>query len=89
MNEPCQLELFAHDALDAIDRRLPRGDWVTVSDVASAFNYSVTVVYSWMDEGLVVVFRGTDNGSHKIFRPSVMAFARKRLGIVEKQKKEE
>jgi hypothetical protein len=95
MTNPIQLSLFQDSkpetALEAIERRLPRKDWIPVSDVATAFDRSVATVYNWIEEGLVTDF---DSGSCKrsaylIYRPSVIALAKSRLGIEPQPKKGE
>jgi hypothetical protein len=68
--------------LETIDAKLPRRDWISVSDVAIAANVSVTLVYAWIDEGLVQsVNVGATKSYHRIFRPSVIKFYQSRLGI--------
>lgn len=95
MSDPIQLSLFPEShpesALEAIERRLPKRDWVSVSDVAGAFDRSVATVYNWIEEGLVTDF---DSGScqrsaYLIYRPSVIALAKSRLGIEPQPKKGE
>jgi hypothetical protein len=78
-----QLELFAQQAFENIERRLPKSDWLSVAEVACAFDRSVTVVYAWIEQGSILNFRGSDSGANQIFRPSVIAFAKQRLGITD------
>lgn len=79
-------ELFPRDEynsmLEAIDGRLPKRDLVTVSQVAKACWISVTVVYSWIDAGLIEAAPiGATKNYYSIFRKSVIDFYRKRLGL--------
>ncbi|MFH0878573.1 MAG: helix-turn-helix domain-containing protein [Lentisphaerota bacterium] len=77
-------------AFDLIESKLPKSDWIKVSDVATAFNLSVAAIYNWIEEGHITSFNsGTpDRASHMIFRQSVLFFAKQRLGIVETKKEE-
>jgi hypothetical protein len=83
-----QLDLIPRDppknVMEAIERKLPRADWVSVSDVAISINVSVTTVYSWLDEGLIQHVNASANKDrqyYRIYRPSVIAFFKARLGI--------
>lgn len=85
-----QLELFPEgepdSALAAIERRLPKAEWLRVSDVALAFDRCVNTIYGWCDQGLFTVMKcpSTENPSrpiYSIFRPSVIRYAKVCLGI--------
>ena len=41
----------AGDTLQAVARRLPQSEFVTVADVAAALGIRVEAVYAWIDEG--------------------------------------
>ena len=86
MNGAVQLDLLPpvppKDIMALIEAKLPKSDWVTVSNVALAGNISVGLVYAWIEEGLIeAVNVGVPGRSYyKIYRPTVIAFYHKRLG---------
>jgi hypothetical protein len=85
MTHTRQPELFARESaatlLAAVCARLPNSELVSVSDVATACNVSVTLVYTWIEEGLVhAVNLGSESKTYwKVFRPSVVDFWTRRL----------
>ena len=68
---------------DWIDRRLPRADFVSVSDVAAAFNVAANTVLGWIeagefqrggDEPAVINIATKTKPRYRIARPKVIAF---------------
>jgi excisionase family DNA binding protein len=67
--------------LDYFISRLPRGDFLTVSDVAVALNVSADAVYGWIEAGEVRSVKwGLQKAFYKIYRPSLIEFLRGRIG---------
>ena len=82
-----QQELFLpeklnEDFLEYIIDRLPRTNLLDVADVATAFDVSNGLIYAWIDEGHLRTFNeGSKNRRRlRIWRPSVLEFADKRMG---------
>lgn len=78
-----QTDLFAQSASieQTVSRRLPLGDFLLVSDVASALNITRTKVLELMEQGLIKA-ANLNIGSnrrpfYKITRASVIAYARR------------
>jgi len=82
-----QLDLIPREVpktlLASLEAKLPQREHISVSDVAIAANVSVTLVYAWIEEGLIEAVNIGTGGKNfwKVYRPSVVAFYRKRLGM--------
>lgn len=83
MARPIQTDLFAQtESIEqTVARRLPGGDLLLVSDVASALNVTRTKVIELMEQGLIKganLNLGSDRRPfYKITRASVVAYARR------------
>ena len=83
MPRPIQTDLFAQtESIEqTVARRLPGGDLLLVSDVASALNVTRTKVIELMDQGLIKganLNLGSDRRPfYKITRAFVVAYARR------------
>jgi hypothetical protein len=75
-----------------IDGRLPRGDYVSVSDVASAFDVCCNTVCAWIEAGefhraaglsepAVMNLGAASAPRYRIARPSVIRFFMIRAGL--------
>lgn len=78
-----QCDLFAQgESIEqTVTRRLPKGDLILVSDVASALNITRTKVIELIEQGLIRAANlnvGTDRRPfYKVVRFSVIAYARR------------
>lgn len=83
MARPIQSDLFAQtESIEqTVARRLPGGDLLLVSDVASALEVTRTKVIELMEQGLIKganLNLGSDRRAfYKITRASVVAYARR------------
>lgn len=71
---------FVEQFVHYIDGRLPPGDMVEVTDVATAFNVCNNQVLAWREEGLIQGFnKGAKEREYwRLWRTSILHFARHR-----------
>ena len=85
--KPVQMDLIPRErpetALAAIRAAIGGKLWQTPPEIATACGVGLTVVYSWMDEGLIeaVNVSAGSKASNKIFAPSVIKFYERRIGV--------
>jgi hypothetical protein len=75
---------YSAASLAALERRLPKQEWLTVSDVAGACDLSANGVRAHMEAGTFHAMNFGASEEHpfmKIFRQSVVDFYKRRLGI--------
>ncbi len=84
-----QLEFLDHmrvKAYESVVKRIPPQEWLSPSDVATAYDRSLAMIYRWIEEGSIFARSdagGSKNSAWRIYRPSVIAFAKKQFGIEE------
>ena len=70
------------DPIAQIEARLGKSDWVDVATVATAIDVSVSLIYDLIDEGKLSALNwaSVDHKPYwRIYRPSIVTFARSRL----------
>lgn len=85
MAKTVQGELFPNPPpkclMEAIIRRLPRQDLLTVTDVADSVNVSVNTIYTWIESGSVeaINISVSNRPCWKLYRASVLKHLEQRL----------
>lgn len=75
---------YAAISLAALLARLPKHEWLLVSEVASATNQTSRSIYAHIESGNLHAMNFGVNESRpffKIYRPSVVDFYKRRLGL--------
>lgn len=80
---PGDTKRWASDFIATLSKRLAGAEFRRPSEIASACNVSVTMVYAWIQEGRIVAVdvSSKDKAYWQILAASVVGMYRSRLGL--------